>query len=52
MMTEPPPIPELPAREYRLHPWSWLFVALQHLKQFILPLLVLLIARRGDGHAL
>lgn len=52
MMTEPPPIPDLPAREHRLHPWSWLFVALQHLKQFILPLLVLLIARRGDGHAL
>ncbi|MDO4708423.1 MAG: PH domain-containing protein [Pseudomonadota bacterium] len=53
MMTEtPPPIPALPAREHRLHPWSWLFVALQHLKQFILPLLVLLIARRGDGHTL
>ncbi|PJK14241.1 hypothetical protein CO613_07615 [Lysobacteraceae bacterium NML07-0707] len=52
-MTEaPPPIPAPPAREHRLHAWSWLFVALQHLKQFIFPLLLLLIARRGDGHAL
>ena len=40
------------AREQRLHPWSWLFVLLQQLRQFIVPLLVLLFAgRRGasDG---
>ncbi|MFT3761525.1 MAG: PH domain-containing protein [Pseudoxanthomonas sp.] len=36
--------------ERRLHPWSWLFVLVQHLKQFILPLLVLLVfgGRGGD----
>lgn len=53
MPTEtPPPIPAPEAEEHRLHAWSWLFVALQHLKQFIFPLLILLIARRGDSHAL
>ncbi|MFT3754753.1 MAG: PH domain-containing protein [Pseudoxanthomonas sp.] len=36
-------------QERRLHPWSWLFVLVQHLKQFILPLLVLLVfGGRGD----
>ncbi|MET0289455.1 MAG: PH domain-containing protein [Pseudoxanthomonas sp.] len=30
-------------RERRLHPWSWLFVLLQQLKQFIVPLGALLI---------
>lgn len=49
---QPPPIPAPPAQEHRLHPWSWLFVALQYLKQFILPLLLLLFARRGDSQAL
>ncbi|MFT4257649.1 MAG: PH domain-containing protein [Pseudoxanthomonas sp.] len=35
--------------ERRLHPWSWLFVLAQHLKQFILPLLVLLVfGGRGE----
>ena len=38
--------------EHRLHPWSWLFVTLQHMKQFILPLLVLLFAGRGDRNEL
>ncbi|PJK08276.1 hypothetical protein CO610_05930 [Lysobacteraceae bacterium NML95-0200] len=53
MQTEtPPPIPAPEAEEHRLHAWSWLFVALQNLKQFIFPLLALLIARRGDLHAL
>lgn len=32
----------LPAAERRLHPWSWLFVLLQQVRQFIVPLLVLL----------
>lgn len=38
------------AVEHRLHPWSWLFVLLQQLRQFIVPLLLLLFAgRRGNG---
>ncbi len=32
-----------PTAERRLHPWSWLFVLIQQLKQFILPLLALLV---------
>ncbi len=35
-------------QEHRLHPLSWLFVLIAQLKQFILPLLVLLFAGRGD----
>ena len=41
-------------QEHRLHPLSWLFVLLAQLKQFILPLVVLLFAglvlviRSGD----
>ena len=40
-----------PPNERRLHPWSWLFVLLQQLKQFIFPLVALLVfgARRGSG---
>ncbi len=38
--------------ERRLHPWSWLFVLLGQLKQFALPLLVLLFTGRGDRHEL
>ena len=34
--------------EHRLHPLSWLFVLLGHLKQFIVPLLALLLFGRGD----
>ena len=41
-----------PGTERRLHPWSWLFVLLQQLRQFIVPLLVLLFLGRGDRHAL
>lgn len=39
-------------RERRLHPGSWLFVLLQNLRQFIVPLAVLLFAggRRDDGY--
>lgn len=38
------------APERRLHPWSWLFVLLLQLKQFIFPLVALLVfgARKGD----
>ena len=45
-MSLPPP---LPAADQRLHPWSWLFVLLQQLRQFIVPLLVLLFAGRRSG---
>lgn len=38
--------------ERRLHPLSWLFVLLQQLRQFILPLLALLIFGRGDRNEL
>ncbi|WIH05493.1 PH domain-containing protein [Xanthomonas translucens pv. graminis] len=34
----------------RLHPWSWLFVLLQHLRHFLLPLLALLVFGGRDGH--
>ncbi len=37
-------------QEHRLHPLSWLFVLVAQLKQFILPLLVLLFAGRGNRH--
>ncbi len=42
----PPPIPPLKTdgEEHRLHPWSWLFVTLLYLKQFIFPILILLFA--------
>lgn len=38
-------------REQRLHPWSWLFELQQHLQQFLLPLVALLVfgSRRQDG---
>lgn len=38
--------------ERRLHPMSWLFVLIQQLKQFILPLLALFIFGRGDRNDL
>lgn len=46
------PAPGSGEPEQRLHPWSWLFVLLQQLKQFIVPLLVLMFLGRGDRHAL
>lgn len=36
----------------RLHPMSWLFVLIQQLRQFILPLLALLFFGRGDRNEL
>ena len=39
-------------QEHRLHPLSWLFVLIAQLKPFILPLLVLLFAGRGDRNDL
>src|SRR5688500_4825978 len=44
--------PEPAPPERRLHPWSWLFVLVQQLKQFLLPLIVLLVVGRGDGDEL
>ncbi len=41
-----------PLPERRLHPLSWLFVLLQQLKQFLIPLLVLLVFGRGDRNEL
>ena len=35
--------------ERRLHPWSWLFVLLQQLKQFIFPLAALLVFGAHPG---
>ncbi|MGH8061653.1 MAG: PH domain-containing protein [Pseudoxanthomonas sp.] len=35
--------------ERRLHPWSWLFVLVQQLKQFIVPLLALLVFGGGGA---
>lgn len=35
--------------ERRLHPMSWLFVLLQQLKQFIVPLIALLVFGQGDS---
>ncbi|MCJ0826151.1 PH domain-containing protein [Luteimonas sp. 50] len=37
------------AAERRLHPLSWLFVLIQQLKQFVVPLLALLLFGRGAG---
>ncbi len=41
------------ATERRLHPWSWLFVLVQQLRQFVVPLLALLVfgTRRDEGGA-
>ncbi|MCD9027360.1 PH domain-containing protein [Luteimonas sp. BDR2-5] len=48
-----PATPPLPLdSEHRLHPWSWLFVLLQNLRQFIVPLAVLVFAGRGRGDGL
>lgn len=35
--------------ERRLHPWSWLFVLIQQLKSFALPILVLLFGGRSNS---
>ena len=38
--------------ERRLHPWSWLFVLIGQLKQFLLPLVALVFFGRGDRYGL
>ena len=49
-VTEPPPLPHHEGDERRLHPWSWLFVLGQQIRQFIVPLVALVIfgGRGGD----
>ncbi|HVI60451.1 MAG TPA: PH domain-containing protein [Luteimonas sp.] len=55
-MTTPDPAPPPPAvadgAVRRLHPMSWLFVLLQQLRQFVVPLLVLVFLGRGDRNQL
>ncbi len=51
MNTIPDALPQDGA-EQRLHPLSWLFVLLAQLKQFIVPLLALLLFGRGDRYQL
>ena len=59
-MTEAGPLPPTPGAptasatdaERRLHPMSWLFVLLAQLKQFIVPLLALLVFGQGDRNEL
>src|SRR5690606_40634603 len=56
--TEPAPPPVAPGPDpgdgqvRRLHPMSWLFVLLQQLRQFVVPLLVLVFLGRGDRNQL
>lgn len=50
-MSAVPPAPAT-AADRRLHPLSWLFVLLAHLKSFLVPLLVLLFLGRGDRNEL
>jgi putative membrane protein len=46
-VSTPPPLDAAP--DQRLHPWSWLFVLLMQLRQFLLPLAALVIfGGRGD----
>ena len=50
-MNTPPPLPPLAEREQLLHPWSWLFVLLAQLRQFLFPLVALVIfGQRSAGH--
>ena len=50
MSAAPDTAPPAP-RDQRLHPWSWLFVLLQQLKQFLLPLVVLVVFGGRDGES-
>lgn len=55
-MTAPELVPDAAvdaaAAERRLHPMSWLFVLLQQLKQFIAPLIALVLFGQGDRNEL
>lgn len=50
--TEPAALQAADAGERRLHPMSWLFVLLQQLKQFVVPLIALVFFGRGDRNEL
>jgi putative membrane protein len=57
MTTPTPEAVEMPATataqiERRLHPMSWLFVLIQQLRQFIVPIVVLFLFGRGDRNDL
>ena len=54
MTTTPDPAPQASPDDRRLHPWSWLFVLLGSLRQFLLPLAVLVVfgGRREEGYQL
>ncbi|WP_242006692.1 PH domain-containing protein [Aerolutibacter ruishenii] len=58
MTTTPEPMvtgsapPTVHAAERRLHPMSWLFVLLAQLRQFVVPLVALLVFGRGDRNEL
>ncbi|MDH7453025.1 PH domain-containing protein [Luteimonas composti] len=54
MTTTPDPAPQVEPVDRRLHPWSWLFVLLGSLRQFVVPLGVLVVfgGRREDGYQL
>ncbi len=43
--------PERPAPDQRLHPLSWLFVLLQQLRQFLIPLVALAVFGGRDGRS-
>jgi putative membrane protein len=44
-----PDAPDAGAADRRLHPMSWLFVLIAQLRQFIIPLLVLVFVGRGNS---
>lgn len=48
----PPAAPPIAPPDQRLHPLSWLFVLVQQLKQFLIPIVVLLVFGRGDRNEL
>ena len=54
MTTTSDPAPQASPDDRRLHPWSWLFVLLGSLRQFLLPLVVLVVfgGRREEGYQL
>ena len=54
MTTTPDPGLQASPDDRRLHPWSWLFVLLGSLRQFLLPLVVLVVfgGRRKEGYQL
>jgi len=52
--TTPEPTPQPSSADRRLHPWSWLFVLFGSLRQFLVPLLALVVfgGRRDESYQL